>query len=198
MQGTFYFRSRANFSHRRMLGVKICSNLALQVWISGQSLYVKDGVWLCGHSMSQNTNVKHSSCRTINFFFNCYTHILYVIIKQFKSANGWFAIFLLHGTLKAHPKNVCCANHTKHFVPCEGLDLKTAVLMVRLWFHTQMHKMSHKCTAVEAQIKGFIHLLLFKLTTASGQVWCCFCNFTSGKSDRSGVVPKNNCWYLNC
>lgn len=172
-----------------MLGVKICSNLALQVWISGQSLYVKDGVWLCGHSMYQNTNVKHSSCRTINFFFNCYTHILYVIIKQFKSANGWFAIFLLHGTLKVHPKKCLLCKSYKTFC---AMWRKSAVLMVRLWFHTQMHKMSHKCTAVEAQIKGF------KLTTASGQVWCCFCNFTSGKSDRSGVLPKNNCWYLSC
>lgn len=56
-------------------------------------------------------------------------------------------------------------------MPCEGLDLKSAVLMVRLWFHTQMHKTSHKCTTVEVQIKGFIYLLLLKLTTASGQVW---------------------------
>lgn len=45
--------------------------------------------------------------------------------------------------------------------------------MVRLWFHTQMHKMSHKCTTVEAQIKGFkltTHQVRFGVASATLQV----------------------------
>lgn len=153
-----------------MLGVKICSNLALQVWISGQSLYVKDGVWLCGHSMYQNTNVKHSSCRTINFFFNCYTHILYVIIKQFKSANGWFAIFLLHGTLKVHPKKCLLCKSYKTFC---AMWRKSAVLMVRLWFHTQMHKWVTNAQLWKHRLKALNslpHQVRFGVASATLQV----------------------------